>query len=793
MKKLLSSILIIFVLSVSGWAQNKGQNVRGVVTDAFTGAPLPGATVFILNSTPVIGSTTDINGEFTFKNIQPGRISFTASFIGYNTATVSNVMVSSGKEIALTFKLEEKVTKLNDIVVRATIDKQKSLNDLATVSARTFSVEETERFAGSLGDPSRMVANYAGVVAGNDSRNDIVIRGNSPMGLLWRIEGIEVPNPNHFGAQGTTGGPVSMLNSNLLTNSDFMTGAFPAEYGNALSGVFDINLRTGNKEKYEYTGQISFNGFEAAIEGPIPMGKNNPKGSFIADYRYSTLQLVNQMGLDMGTGTAIPEYQDFTFLADLPTRKLGRFKVIGLLGKSFIQLGRSFDKEEAISHNQVGTGTDFGSGLGVGALTHTYMFSENTKLRSTVSYQNTTSSALVDTVDYDAKKYVMSYAGKLNEDKLTASLQLKHRFNPQNNITVGFSWNKYLTSYNDSAYSRKYKQILMVSQVNDESSVLLKGFANWQHKFTDLVTLNTGLFYQHYNLNNENALEPRAGIKWQFRHNQSISFGYGLHSQIQPRGTYFYKQYNEANNTYKENNRNLKFTRSNHWVVGHDWMISKQFRVKTEVYYQQLYNAPVSASEQQYSLLNAGSDYYVPTLDSMVNKGKGYNYGVELTIEKFMSRGYYALLTLSLFDSKYKGYDNVWRNTAFNTNYVANFLTGYEWKVGKRNYLTLDLRTVWSGGRRRTPIDLNASLIAGEEKRDWSKAYSGKYKDYFRSDLRIGFKQNLGRISQEWGLDLQNLTNNQNVFTEQYNNQTREIAMVYQQSFLPMFLYRINF
>jgi len=793
MKKLLSIILICLELVVSLSAQNRGQNVRGIVIDAFTGSPLPGATVVIANSIPATGRTTDLNGEFTFNNIQPGRISCSASFIGYNTSTVTNVMVSSGKETVLTFKLEEKVTRLNDIVIKSTIDKQKSLNDLATVSARTFSVEETERFAGSLGDPSRMVANYAGVVAGNDSRNDIVIRGNSPMGLLWRIEGIEVPNPNHFGAQGTTGGPVSMLNSNLLTNSDFMTGAFPAEYGNALSGVFDINMRTGNKEKYEYTGQIGFNGFEAAIEGPISMGKDNPKGSFIADYRYSTLQLINQMGFDMGTGTAIPEYQDFTFSADLPTRKLGRFRVIGLWGKSYIQLGRSFDKNEAISHNQVGTGTDFGSGLGVIALTHTYMLSENTKLKSSFSYQNTTSNALVDTIDYDAKKYVMSYAGKLDENKLTASLQLKHRFNPQNNLTLGLSWNKYMTSYNDSAYSRKYKQILTVSQVNNEASVLLKGFANWQHKFTDLITLNTGLYFQHYNLNNENALEPRAGIKWQLHRRHTLSFGYGLHSQIQPRTTYFYKQYNDLIGTYKENNRNLKFTRSNHWVVGHDWMLSKQFRIKTELYYQQLYNAPVSEAEQQYSLLNAGSDYYVPTLDSMVNKGKGYNYGVELTIEKFMSQGYYALLTLSLFDSKYKGYDNIWRNTAFNTNYVANFLTGYEWKVGKRNYVTLDLRTVWSGGRRRTPIDLQASLKAGEEKRDWNKAYSEKYKDYFRTDLRIGFKQNLGRISQEWGLDLQNLTNHQNIFTEQYNNQTQDIALIYQQSFLPMFLYRINF
>jgi len=220
-----------------------------------------------------------------------------------------------------------------------------------------------------------MVSNFAGVMSSNDSRNDIVIRGNSPMGLLWRIDGVEVPNPNHFGAQGTTGGPVSMLNQNLLSNSDFMTGAFPSEYGNALSGVFDINLRSGNKNKFEFTGQVGFNGFEFAAEGPIWLGKNNTKGSFVVDYRYSTMELVNKLGIDFGTGAAIPKYKDLTIITDIPTKKAGRFKFIGIYGNSFIQLGRTFDKAQAISSNQVGYATDFGSLLGVSMLTHSLIIS----------------------------------------------------------------------------------------------------------------------------------------------------------------------------------------------------------------------------------------------------------------------------------------------------------------------------------------------------------------------------------------------------------------------------------
>lgn len=788
-------ILALVVLSIAWtvYAQNKGQTVRGQVVDAFTGNPIVGATVVVLESNPIVGCSTNENGEFVLQNIHTGRCSFAASLVGYTMQSVSNIMIITGKETMLTFKLVEKVNQLGDVIVRAKNSKTKPLNDMALISARSFSVEETERFAGSLGDPARMVANYAGVMAGNDSRNDIIIRGNSPMGLLWRIDGVEVPNPNHFGAQGTTGGPVSMLNSNLLANSDFITGAFPAEYGNALSGVFDINLRSGNKEKYEFTGQIGFNGFEAAVEGPIPMGKNRPKGSFIADYRYSTMELVSKLGMDMGTGTAIPRYHDLSVIADFPTRKIGRFKFVGIFGNSSIQLGRTFDKLEALSQNQVGYATDFGAGLNIALLTHTLMFNEKTRLKSSVSFQNSQSTTKNDTIDYVNKTYFSNYAGKLIENKITASTQLKYKISSDNNLTAGFSVNRFITSFNDSAYMKTLGKRIILTQVNQEPSTLYEAYVNWQHKFTDNLTLNTGLHYQLYDLNAESAVEPRLGIQWQFNETQSISLGYGLHSQLQPRSVYYYKEYDKKTGIYSENNLNLKFTRSQHLVLGYDWNLGKQFRIKTEAYYQNIYNVPVSKVNPQFSMLNAGSGYYIPRLDSLENTGNGYNYGLELTVEKFLSHGYYALLTVSLFDSKYQGYDQQWRNTAFNTNFAMNLLAGYEWKVSKRNFITFDVRNVLSGGMRYTPIDLAASITAGEEKQNNSRTYENKYGDYFRCDFRIGYKQNFKHFSQEWGLDLQNITNNKNIYASQYNNQTHEIATVYQQGFFPMMLYRINF
>lgn len=794
--KLRNFLMIGSFFSVSLFAAEQGgQTIRGSVVDAFTGSPVVGATVVVNETDPLTGSVSNDKGEFVIPGIQPGRWSFTASSLGYNVQSFNQVMVISGKETSLTFKLEEKVNELKDVIVKTSLSKEKSLNEMALVSSRTFSVEETERFAGSLGDPARMVSAFAGVVVGNDSRNDIIIRGNSPMGLLWRIDGVDVPNPNHFGSQGSTGGPVSMLNNNLLTNSDFMTGAFPAEYGNALSGVFDLNVRSGNREKYEFTGQIGFNGFEAAVEGPLRFSKKAPKGSFLLDYRYSTLQLVSKMGLDldMGTGTAIPEYNDLTMIVDLPTRKLGRFRFFGLYGNSFIRLNRSFDVNESSTHSQMGYATDFGASLNVSILSHTLMLSEKTKLKSTLSWQLSGSTILNDTIDYVNKNYIADYTGDMGERMGVASTSLRHKFSASDFLTAGISVKQLSTSFKDSARIRGSEQYLLLTKTENEPSLYMQSHVGWLHKFSDQLSVNAGLHHIFYNLNNESSLEPRTALQWQIDKHHMLSLGYGLHSQMQPRSVYFYKEYDENTNTYSEKNRNLQFSKSNQLVLGYNWFSGKDFRIKSELYYQHLYKVPVSTSAGEFSMLNAGSGYYIERYNGLVNEGKGRNYGAELTVEKFLSKGYYMMLTLSLYDSKYQGHDRIWRNTAFNSNFAANLLTGYEWKIGKNNYLTFDVRTVCSGGMRYIPIDLDASIAAGEQVFDYSKAYVNKYKNYFRADLRIGYKQNHGKYSQEWGLDLQNVTNHQNLYAEQYNPTLKETGIIYQQGFAPMMLYRINF
>jgi hypothetical protein len=226
MKKiLLSAILIPLLFSVG--ANEVTQTIRGTVMDRQSRITLPGATVLLVHTDPVRGTSSDPSGNFRFESVEVGRVSIRVSYVGYHDVILNNLSLQAGKELVLNIYMDEMVMGVDEVVVRYTADKTSSLNTMASVSARGFTVEETERYAGSRNDPARMAANFAGVVGVDDSRNDIIIRGNSPLGLLWRLEGVDIPNPNHWGMAGNTGGPVSMLNNTLLENSDFITGAFP--------------------------------------------------------------------------------------------------------------------------------------------------------------------------------------------------------------------------------------------------------------------------------------------------------------------------------------------------------------------------------------------------------------------------------------------------------------------------------------------------------------------------------------------------------------------------------------
>ncbi len=793
----LTIVVLGIILAHQTIAQRASQVVRGKVVDQQTMAPLPGVNIILLDSDPTIGVTSDLDGNFRFDKIAIGKVGFKLSYVGYFEVYMNNLVVDAGKELVLNVKMQESVSMMQDLVISARSgDNYETVSEMATVSARGFNMEETMRYAGSRNDPARMAANFAGVSGSNDSRNDIIIRGNSPMGLLWRLEGINIPNPNHFAAVGTTGGPVSILNNNLLTNSEFYTGAFPATYGNAMSGVFDLSMRNGNNEKREYLAQIGFNGVELGAEGPFKKGAGH---SYMAHYRYSVPAIIQGLNLNTGTGDAVPYYQDLSFKLNFKMPK-GQLSLFGIGGLSSINLLGS--ATDSIADNNLYNGSYLDiyntSKTGVLGLKYTHLFNKNTSWSNALSASYTSFGANVDTVFRDetfkvlgTSDYVLNH---FDETKYTWTSMLRHRFNTRNLMEGGV-----IMGLIDARMKREIQYVSsdgpVYNGINYAGWVnLLQTYVSWQHRFNDSWTLTTGLNYQNLLLNSASeSMEPRVGLRYTITPGQSINLAYGRHSQSQPSTTYFIETILKDGSVTLTNEK-LGFTTANHYVISYQRMLTPNLKLVTEAYYQQLDKVPVEQRMSNFSMLNAGADFGLPDTDSLVNRGTGTNKGVELTLEKYFSKSYYFMITASLFDSRYAASDDIARNTVFNGNYVFNTLAGKEWQLGKRgNSFSIDLKFTSAGNKRYIPIDLEASNEAGSTVYDNSRAYELRYPNYLRADIKAAFKMQGARITQEWVLDIQNVTHHKNIFMERYDSVTKRIVTSYQLGMWPMVQYRILF
>lgn len=789
--------LILLALAQVAQAQTPGQTVKGVVVDRQSETPLIGVAVELVSVEPLRGETTDENGRFMLRNVPVGRHTLRFSYLGYESVTLPNVVVTAGKEVSLDIKLEESVVDMQEVVVTAAVEKDKANNDLATISARTFSLEEVTRYSGGRNDVARLAGNFAGVSVADDSRNDIVIRGNSPSGVLWRLEGIPIPNPNHFSTLGTTGGPVSALNPNLLANSDFLTSAFPSEYGNALAGVFDIGFRSGNKDKYEYTLQMAaFSGLEAMAEGPLNAKKT---ASFLAGYRHSFVELADVAGIPVGTN-ATPNYRDFSFKLDFGNGKAGKFSLFGLGGTSNIDfLGEEIDEEDLFANPNQNAYVK--SRLAITGLRHNILVGNDGYIRTVASFSTAQS-------DYDQDNFVEG----------RQLLPVTRVRDVTNTYALSSFWNKKFNAKFTLRTGFVAQHMALDTRVDDRHNApdnngdgepdwatvrdfnggmnLTEVYTQAQYRLNPQWTINAGLHGQYLDYNDSYALEPRLALNWQFKAGHTLNLGYGLHHQMQPLPVFFFRS-ETSPGVYEATNKNLDFTRSNHLVLGYDTRLAADWRLKTEVYYQLIDNVPVESTSSSFSLLNAGANFVFPEKGSLVNTGTGTNYGLELTVEKFFSKGYYGLLTASVFDAQYKGSDGIQRSTAFDNGYVVNLLAGKEIKIGrdKRNALTFDVKFTTAGGRPYTPVNLEASQSAGEEILLDDQAFSLRYDDYLRLDLKFGYQLNSKKrkFSQQFFIDLQNVTNNDNIFAKRYNPVTNQVNDVLQSGFFPDIMYRVQF
>lgn len=795
--------IIVFLISVNKvHSQDYFSTVQGSVEELNSPIEIVGASIELYSDSILFQSTiTDVFGEFYFEKLPVGKYSLKVSMLGFTSVQVDNVNVQVAKTNHLTVKMKESEVLLNQVNISVNA-KDETINTSIAVSGRAFNLEEAQRYSGSRSDIARMASNYAGVQGNNDTRNDIVVRGNSPTGLLWRVEGVDIFNPNHFAVAGTNGGPVAMINHKVIAKSDFITGAFPAEYGNAISGVFDLNIRNGNNKKLDFTGQLGVLGTELMAEGPI--GKT--RSSYLVAYRYSTLGLFGKMGINIGT-QAIPQYQDLSFKLNFPLKKQGSISLFGIGGTSSnntIVSNYTEPQEDLFSFSD--RDVYFETGMGIVGIKLVKSFNKKWSVKSTLamSVQDIRADhhlvhrpAYVQNTTWSIDSIVRKLDYQFISNKTVSSSKLTFKPRIQDIFTLGYSADLLAFDFYDSLYNESSYEMESRIDFNSQEA-LVQPYLEWKHFFNEKFKVVAGIHYQYFTLTNSQAIEPRLGLTYLLGENSNISLAYGRHSVSQP--IYFYFQKFENTDGLRANhNRNMDFTRANHYVLSYKLKLKKSNRLKLELYYQSLDGVPVAEDSSAYSLINNGTASVQVQAESVVNEGTGRNMGLEITYEKFFVKDYFMLSTISVFDSKYKDLNGIEYNTSFNGRYAYNLLGGKSFNLGKKENksLELGLKLTLAGGRYYTPIDLTESVLANTAVLNQDLINQSKYRDYSRLDVRCAYKVSLKKVSHVITLDLINVTNQKNQFQEIYVGPTSQsdayTTFQNQLSFLPFLDYQFHF
>jgi hypothetical protein len=784
MKKIIVTITLI-LLKLFIFGQSQSQTIKGTIVDQDTQEPLIGATVTV-DGFDDIGTTTEIDGSFRLEDVPVGRRKVSATYVGYQSYSNDNILLNSAKEMELNISLLQSSSELGEVTVLANQNGKRANNEDLIVSAISFSVEDIKSNAASANDPGRMAMGFSGVQPSRDNRSDIVIRGNSGIGLLWRLEGIDIPNPNHFARRGSSGGGITIFSMSMLGNSDFSTGAFSAEYGNAFSGVFDVKLRNGNKDNREYSFKAGILGLDFSTEGPIRKGKS----SYLVNYRYSTLGILNSMGIHLVGPRVNNTFQDLSFklrFASKNNRDILSFWGIGGLSKE------RQDPIDGIENWKSYTDyltRDFETNMGAIGMTHTHLFKDDSYLRTNLAVMNQKVLFANDTLTQDFVATNVNDEDYI-EGRITLSTSYNKKINPKLTLKTGVYVNNLLYDlYHDKLINEMTVNYLDIK----DNSFLIQPYVNFRIRPRVDWLINIGTHAMYFNLNNTYSVEPRLAVRKTFSKNNSLSFAYGLHSRTLPTGSYF-TRLTDDQGIVTNPNIDLELIKSHHLVIAYDQLIANRLRLHTEVYFQYLYDVPVSIDENSsYSILNEIDGF---ATQALVSQGTGRNYGIDISLQQSFDAGFFMLLSTSIFESTYQPINKERFSTSYNSQISGSLLLSKEFTFKNNSVLQTGLKLLFNGGQRLTPLLYEGvnSNNPNEPLLDESKAFTEKVDPYFRPDLRIAYRKDKEKYAWSLSLDVQNAIARRNIdgISRTFDPDLREWVFKTQSSLTPVLSYQIDF
>ena len=774
------------------------QTIKGSVTDAITGEALIGAAVKVAELKDA-GGITNIDGEFSITITQPGRYTIETSYMGYEPSVLKEVLVAGAKDVVLDITLRESSTDMNEVVIKPRVNKESTVNPTALVGGMMLSMEEASRYAGGYNDPARLVTAFAGV-AGQGDGNGISVHGNAPQFMQYRLEGVEIFSPNHFADLYSAGfGMVSALNSNVITNSDFFVSTFNSSYNNALSGVFDVRMRAGNNSKFENGVQVGSVGIEWTSEGPISK-KNN--SSFIFNYRYGFSTIARKLKLIDTYGSQY-DFQDLSFKLNFPTKKAGTFSAfaLGFIDKSW-DVELDIEDIHSIYDASDQEGSLYNALLGA---SHKIHFDNKWTWRTTAAYNMQHNKVDMEywglnfdanhkPIGFEGKDYPFSYL-KQNEDRAVFNTELSKQINPRWLLQLGGEYSHRFFDLNFRTAENVYEPVSPTPYyATKDNTGLASIFWSNLWKPTDNLSFNIGLSGSYFLLSKDFSIEPRASMKWEPGKRHSISLGYGLHSMIEKLDAYFFRN---ADGTMA--NKDLGLSKAHHLLTTYMYKFTDNLNLRFNAYYQYGFDTPVGINGSTFCTVNRLFNYIE---EPLVNEGNTRNYGADITLEHYMSRGFYGQVNGSLFKSEYRGLDKKWRNQLYDRGYMVKVLGGKEWMIGKRkqDVFNVSVKYTLQGGLRHTPIDVDAmkanvaaGIINDQPIYKEDEAMTLQFDPTSILDLTVSYKINRKNVGHTIAFEGVNILQHETPYAVHYDLGTGQLRVDKSGISLPNIYYRIDF
>ncbi|OQY27095.1 MAG: hypothetical protein B6244_11640 [Candidatus Cloacimonetes bacterium 4572_55] len=785
MKRFLFSIGFVGILLFGGALESHAQTgqLQGTATDRLTGEPLIGVNV-ILKGTP-LGSATRDNGSYQIPDVPVGIYTIIFSMLGYEKKVQTNVSIRPEKTTFLSAELDEQVLSGSEVVVTAASYFSKDSD--APTSVRTLGYEEIRRSPGAREDISRMIQNLPGVNPTGDDRNDLVVRGGSPSEALFLVDRIEIPNPNHFGTQGASGGPISMLNTELIKNVEFFAGGFPAPYGGRISAVLDVHYREGDRHRFGGKADLNMGGAGVNLEGPIRGGR----GSWIFAAHRSYLEVMESV-LDAG---GVPIYTNLQGKMVYDLRDDLKLSIIGLGGLDEIEIEQEPDKEDYEIGERDTSEVEF-------IVNKTRQFSIGSNLTKLWGHRLFSNLTLFHSynrfyIDYNIRdseitrpddKLELATIIQTNVYDNTSTEQITGakndwRFVLPNRDQLNWGASAKVLQFDHDIVYQPYDSLNAVGGQSEPNIVSVKqdpttkigAYVSFIKRFPPYFELTIGGRYDYFHLLETHDFGPRIGAAFHINKRLTVNAASGIYYQS-PEFVFITGD--------SMNRENLKSLRCEHYIAGFDYLLTEATLFSAEIYRKNYSDYPISSDPDFafYSTANSGGDYGSVGSDELISQGKGRAIGLELLLQKKLISGLYGMISYSLSKVEHQAMDKIYRSGEFDNRHVFNLVAGY--RLSKSWELSLKYR--YSGGRPYTPFDESASIEAGRDQLDTSRINDERFAPYHRLDLRFDHRKYFKKFVLVTYFSIENVYNRENEGDIFWNEKKLSTDNAYQTGIFPI-------